>query len=84
MPCHRITLPDGTFAIACTRGSRPARCQVCWQRPHTKLCDGEREPGKTCDKKLCDRCAKHVGPNRDLCPDCAATPAAQPRQKEMF
>lgn len=72
MTCHRIDLPGGGFAIACTRGPRrkSAPCLYC-TAPHTKLCDYEVAPGKTCDRKLCDRCAVHVGPNRDLCPDHA-------------
>lgn len=73
MTCHRIDLGDGTFAIACTRGPRrkAAPCLYCGKREHTKLCDHEVSPGKTCDRKLCEACAVHVGPNRDLCPDHA-------------
>lgn len=73
-------LPGG-LGWTCTRGSerRPAPCDVCGKRPHTKLCDfalaGSRT-GSTCSRKLCDGCAVPVH-NRfdgdgDLCPAHAA------------
>ncbi len=62
-------------ALVCIKRPRPARCSVCKARPHTRLCDGPgKRPGKTCNAKLCDRCAKHVGPDRDLCPACGLHP----------
>lgn len=75
MPCTPINLGGGVTGIICTRGRRPGPCSVpgCG-RPHEVLCDYQlvplefgKEP-KTCDAKLCRRCAKHVGPDRDLCP----------------
>lgn len=44
-------------------------CQECLKREHTKLCD-YRPAGsqKTCDKKLCDKCAVKVGKDIDYCP----------------
>jgi hypothetical protein len=45
-----------------------------------KLCDyplrGKRA-GATCDRKLCERCAVHAGPDLDYCP-----PHARLREKE--
>jgi hypothetical protein len=62
-----VKVPQGT-AIVCIRRPRPARCSVCKQHPHTKLCDGPgKRAGKDCDAKLCDACAQHVGP-KDYCP----------------
>lgn len=62
-----VKVPQGT-AIVCIRRPRPARCSVCARRWHTKLCDGPgKKPGKTCDAKLCDACAQHVGAE-DFCP----------------
>jgi hypothetical protein len=70
MPCQHTQVPGG-FVVVCTRG-RPsrARCQVCKAGEHTLLCDAPlrgAKTGKTCDRKLCDRCAVKVG-DLDLCP----------------
>lgn len=57
--------------IVCSRGVRAVPCETpgC-HRPHNKLCDyplsGPKQ-GKTCDRKMCERCAVPVGPNRDYC-----------------
>jgi hypothetical protein len=77
MPCTPFNLGNGVTGVICTRGRGAQRdpCSVpgCG-RPHTKLCDYPlvplefgKEP-KTCDAKICDRCAVHVGPNCDYCP----------------
>jgi hypothetical protein len=63
--CRPVRLADGVKAIVCTRGTR-RRC-VCG-RPATKLCDFPTGRG-TCDKPLCGRCARPVGPDRDFCPN---------------
>lgn len=71
MPCNTMKLPGGGFAIVCTRGRRPNLCDVCKHRPFEVLCDyplAGAKAGKTCDRKLCRGCAKHVGENKDLCP----------------
>jgi hypothetical protein len=78
--CQRIEIPlaDGTTAsgIICSRGHRPRKpCQVCGGAVHSVLCDFPliTKPGKkqkTCDAKLCEGCAMHVG-QRDFCPDHA-------------
>ena len=76
MPCRPIAIDGKVVGIACSRGrgKLPEPCSTpgC-ARPHTKLCDYPLVPlefGKeprTCDAKLCDRCAVHVGPNTDYC-----------------
>lgn len=62
---------DGNvIGIACSRESVKL-CSACKSRRHTKLCDfplSGKKAGKTCDAPLCDRCAEHVGPDRDYCP----------------
>ena len=86
MTCEWIRMPDGTTAIACSRGRRrPAPCSVpgC-NRPHSVLCDVavvRRGRKKTCDAKLCPAHAKHVGPDRDACP---AHAALAPEQLEFL
>ena len=59
--------PQGPAVVhVCRRGGAP--CSEC-HSPHTKLCDfplrGSR--GGTCDRKLCDRCAVTVGPDKHYC-----------------
>jgi hypothetical protein len=63
MPCTKIDLGNGDFAIACSRGRRAASCQEpgC-NRPHVALCDFDLGPGApraTCDRKMC---AQHRRP----------------------
>jgi hypothetical protein len=85
MPCRPLVSDDGKiYGWACSRGhdgAPPERCQACNRRRPTKLCDyslkGKQE-GKTCDRKLCERCAvqRQTGrpvfgkppPVVDLCP----------------
>ncbi len=72
MPCDPVRTPGGGIAIVCSRGRRKP-CVVCGA-PSPLLCDGPAPAGskrKTCDAALCRAHAKHVGPNRDLCPSCA-------------
>ena len=69
MTCTRIPIGGGV-AIVCTRGDRAKRCAGCG-RPATKACDWKLhgpKTGKTCDAPVCDTCATHVGPDKDLCP----------------
>jgi len=75
----RFKNKDGTVTSGFMCGSFNAReqtaynCQVCLKRRSTKLCDQVVGPesGKTCDRKLCDQCArKRFGePEKDYCPD---------------
>ena len=66
MPCERIQLPGGGAAIVCGRG-RKQRCAC--GAPSTKLCDWKVKARKsgTCDKPICDRCARSPAPGKDLC-----------------
>jgi hypothetical protein len=59
-------MPGGGRAIV--KLAPAAKCEFCRMRPHTKLCDFPAGPGKTCDAKMCDRCATHVGRDLDNCP----------------
>jgi hypothetical protein len=71
MPCQKIDLGNGDFAIACSRGRQRALCEVCRTKPHEVLCDYPlrgKKAGATCSKKLCRGCANSVGANKDLCP----------------
>jgi hypothetical protein len=66
--------------IICSRGSRKSlgKCQECWVREATRLCDGPLPRGivhrrsavagadKTCSKPLCTPCATTVG-DHDYC-----------------
>ncbi len=74
MPC---TLIDKN-TIVCQRGRQSvAKCSHC-HRPHTKLCDFEIAPGKTCDAPLCGSCATSGGTNVDYCREHALrAPAVQ-------
>lgn len=62
---------DGNvIGIACSR-ERVRLCSTGCGRRATKLCDfplSGKKAGKTCDADLCERCAEHVGPDRDYCP----------------
>lgn len=74
MGCRVLMSGPNVMAIACTRGRQLGPCSTpgC-TRAASRLCDYPltqlevgKEP-KTCDRKLCDRCAVRVGPNRDYC-----------------
>lgn len=67
MTCRPLNFGNGVTGWACSRGER---CKECGGRA-IKLCDyplAGRKVGKTCDAKLCGRCAVNVGPDRDYCP----------------
>ena len=71
MTCERVTLPNGTAAIACS-SNRRQRCKC--GRPATLLCDWKvptRRSG-TCDKPICSRCTTSPAPEKDLCATHAA------------
>jgi len=67
-------------AIFCHRG-RSRKCGFCHRMVSSGdglLCDGPSKTKKgkkaTCDAFMCRACAKHVGPDRDLCPTCRCLP----------
>lgn len=71
-PCLVIALPGGGRAIVRTarrRCSAPG-CAA----EGTLLCDWPLRFGKTCDAPVCRAHARHVGPDRDLCPAHRAQP----------
>ena len=77
MGCDFVKLPGGGAAIVCSKGGRGSRtpCKVCGKGRASLLCDGPSSKGRgTCDLPMCSSCAKHVGPDRDLCPKHAAAP----------
>lgn len=78
MICSSFKLPDGATVIACRHGRhQPAKCDVCEGKGAEWLCDGPargrtRYPTKkprTCDRKLCAKCRRKTGEDRDLCPE---------------
>lgn len=73
MPCEKLPDGRGGVVIACSR-ERRRRCATCGA-PAPLLCDGPPAPDsrrKTCDAPICKAHAKHIGPDRDLCPKCVA------------
>jgi hypothetical protein len=57
----------GVVHINCGRKPRQ-RCHFC-NRWSEKLCDFPTgKNGKTCDARMCSRCASSVGPDLDYCP----------------
>lgn len=85
MPCSTRALPDGGYAIICSRGSNPQRtCVVCHRGERSaliRLCDyplrGEKA-GQTCDRPICAAHAYRVGPDTDLCPAHARLMHSEP------
>lgn len=71
--CYRIVTPEGHVGII-TVDVRPKKCKACgdYVMPERQReCDWKltgKLAGKTCDMLICDRCARHVGENKDLCP----------------
>ncbi len=63
MPCYRVAMPNGGFALV--KGKLGPHCSC--GGVTTRLCDYPVGKGKTCDRKLCERCGHHVGPDKDLC-----------------
>jgi hypothetical protein len=59
---------NGITMHICTRGTKRQRCHFC-NRWSEKLCDFPTgKNGKTCDARMCSRCASSVGPDLDYCP----------------
>lgn len=74
MPCEGIELENGARLIVCTRGRRLGPCSRCGAAAGV-LCDfivkRTKKRSRTCNAKLCARCAHHFGADRDLCPEHA-------------
>lgn len=73
MTCHRLDLGDGVTGFVCTETKRRAcsSCRSSIKAEQGVLCDWPLtgpKAGKTCDRFVCQRCAKHVGEDRDYCP----------------
>ena len=82
MPCNHVNLPDGGYAIVCSRGGRSKVCSVCKRQTRdAKLCDFPVGPGKTCDRVLCPACATHKDPDIDYCPEHTARTPPEGRLK---
>jgi hypothetical protein len=87
MACRRIG-----NAIVCggSKSMKLGKCQECWTRNATLLCDGPLPAGvvhrrssipgadKTCSKPICALCATNAGPNEDYCKD-----HADPKTREL-
>jgi len=67
MACHVIAHGDRA-AIVCTRRRRAPTCEVCRQRPASKLCDGRGADRRVCSRRLCSICAVSGGHDVDFCP----------------
>lgn len=69
MPCFGFQDPKtGARGIICTPRGRGKKCfaQGCPGRAHW-LCDFPTAEGKTCDRNICDRHRRGVGPGKDYC-----------------
>ena len=70
MTCKTVQIGD-MKAIVCTTPERRRRCSQCGCMVDTgklKLCDAPRisDPRRTCDRPLCEGCAVHPYPDRDI------------------
>jgi hypothetical protein len=80
--CDTLYSDDGkAIGIVCSRGRRRPPCSECG-RLATLLCDWKftgRKAGKTCDAKLCAKCASEPAAGKHLCPPHARRWAQDPR-----
>lgn len=84
MPCQRIPMLGGGFAIAC--GPRTPRKKCSCGKPATLECDWkvtERKSG-TCDAPICAECTLSPAPDKDLCPRHAISYRAWAAQRDLF
>lgn len=80
MICERVQIPGGGTGVVCSRGQQQHRCAICGGLA-TRRCDGPAPIGarrKTCDRWICDGCARHEEPDRDFCPECVHAREARP------
>ena len=72
MACEWVPMEGGGYAhVNYGRGrGAPRRCQFCFQRPGTRLCDYPTGPGKkTCSKSMCAGCGMSIDKETDYCPE---------------
>lgn len=66
MPCER-----NSFGVICYGRQRRRRCRLCGEGWVALECDFVVGEGKTCDEKMCTRCATRIrgkGVSLDYCP----------------
>ena len=74
MTCQAIDLPGlGRIIVCGGRGARRPACKFCGEpiAGNPILCDWKltgTKAGRTCDARMCRRCAAAVGEDKDLCP----------------
>ena len=85
MPCIKVDLPGGGFALARVSSDRVKSCKYCG-RISSKLCDFKltgSKAGKTCDAPMCEKCAHYVEPDKDYCKPHWAIIETRRRQAAM-
>jgi hypothetical protein len=83
MQCVLQKLPGGQAVILC--GKFRQRIPKCFCGAEVaRLCDFPLGKGKTCDRPVCARHAKRVGPDHDLCPIHAKDWANRTGQGSLF
>lgn len=65
MPCYRLKMPNGAFALLHGRLGTHCSCGGVTEI----LCDYPVGNGKTCDRKLCGDCSHLIGPDLYYCDD---------------
>jgi hypothetical protein len=90
MPCHSFKLPGGGSGILCTRGRKPPVCKCGSGERVAFECDyivrraiKPTSKNKTCDAKLCERCAYSPATDKHLCPKHKVLYAAWLKLKEL-
>ncbi len=70
MPCEPIKIGEAEIVLCRDRPQR-RRCPLCHDKWIELECDFDVGDGKTCDQKLCSRCATKIrgkGVSLDYCP----------------
>lgn len=68
MPCDIVRIGE-SVGVICTRGrgrKKPCFVRACPGPAHWQ-CDYPVAPGKTCDRHICERHRRGVGPDKDYC-----------------
>ncbi|HZJ67654.1 MAG TPA: hypothetical protein VFD36_29325 [Kofleriaceae bacterium] len=68
--CVRHVMADGTVALLTVDVPPPKPCAFCGTLCES-LCDFPlrgKKAGRTCSKRICDKCKRTVGKDLDLCP----------------